>query len=142
MRTTRHLTLAALAVVVACAESPGDAVPQPPDVTTLECTDGSQMRELAQEYYRRSVEQTGDQAKILLGGQANFHGSLAILADLQCRLTTPDADSVVNAVLQDGRAAASAPPFYEQAQSWGRANFAALQAIEMLTRQLTTSSAL
>lgn len=140
MRTAGYLTLAALAAV-ACAESPGDAVPQPPEVTTLTCTDGARMRDLAQEYHRGSAEQAGDQAKILLSGQANFHASLAILAELQCGVTPPDADSAVTAVLAVGRAAAGAAPFYAQAQGWGRANFAALQAIALLAREPTPAPA-
>lgn len=133
---TLGYTLAAIVTTSACGNGSdvrADTRPVPP---TVSCADAPELRERAAADRRQSDEQTSDQQRVTLGNRANFFASLAIAADLSCRVMSPDADAALRRALDAARQAEAASSFYEKAGLWSDASFIATEAASILLRQL------
>lgn len=108
----------------------------PPLPTTVNCADAPQLRQRSADGRRRLDELTSDQEKISVGNRARFQASLAIIADLKCKVSAAEADDALKPALEAARTAEASRSFYEGAVLWGEADFAATQVIALLIRQL------
>jgi hypothetical protein len=143
MRRRARLITAALLVLVACEagdDSTSDIDASLP-LTSVVCTDAPQLRQWSRDYRSQSDDVASDQRTITIGERANFFASLAIIADLKCRTTVVEADEALASALEAARKAQDAPNFYTTAVSWGRANFAAAQVIDLLVQNLPAPAA-
>jgi hypothetical protein len=100
----------------------------------VNCADAAQLRQRALDDRRRSDETNSDQEKIVSGNRATFYASLAIIADLKCQMTLPEADEALQPAFDAARKAESTHSFYESAVWWGEAGFIATQVIPMLMK--------
>ena len=140
MRMRARLITAALPVLVACngGADPAEEIEASSALTAVACADASQLRQWSRDYRRQSDDAASDQRTITIGERANFFASLAIIADLKCRMSLAEADEALESALEAAREAQNAPNFYNTAVSWGRANFAAAQVIDLLVQNLPT----
>jgi hypothetical protein len=108
-----------------------------PAPTAVNCADASQLRQRALDDRRQRVETRSDQEKIVAGNRATFYASLAIIADLKCRVSLAEADEALKPAFDAARRAEATRSFYEGAIHWGEAGFIATQVVPMLMNQLS-----
>ncbi len=128
-----------LVTLAACGSGNEVAKDQPPPSsapTAVTCTDAPKLRQRAVDDRRRSDELTSDQEKIYVGNRASFFASLAIIADLKCRLTLAEADEALKPAFEAARKAENTSSMYERAIRWGEASFMATQAAALLIQRL------
>jgi hypothetical protein len=104
--------------------------------TEVHCADAAQLRQRAADDRSQSTALKGDQEKVTTGNRASFLLSLALIADLECRVTGVDTDEALRSALDTARKAVAAGGFYEAAHLWNQATFNATQVASVLTRQL------
>ena len=102
----------------------------------VSCDDAAQLRQQAADDRRHSEESRSDQSRVAIGNRANFFASLAIVAELKCKVTLVEADEALTRVLDTAREAEAARSFYEGAHGWGEAEFEVTRVISMLIQQL------
>jgi hypothetical protein len=131
---------AVLALLAACGEAEDVAsravVPLP---SAVSCTDAAQLRRRASDDRRRSAATSSDHEKIDTGNRAGFFASLAIVADLKCKVTLPEADAALEPAFEAARAAQNSHSMYERAQKWSDASFIATEVIALLLQKLPAS---
>lgn len=133
------LALAGLVAITACdgANKGGSDYARPsPAPTAVNCADAAQLRQRALDDRRQSDETNSDQEKIVTGNRATFYASLAIIADLKCKVTLAEADEALKPAFDAARKAEATRSFYERAVQWGEAGFIVTQAVPMLMKQL------
>ncbi len=130
------VSLAGLVAMTACdgAKSDSDYTPAP---TAVNCADAPRLRQRALDDRGRSIETSSDQEKIVAGNRATFHASLAIIADLKCRVTLAEADEALKPAFDAARKAEATSSFYERAVYWSEAGFIATQVVPMFLKQLS-----
>lgn len=106
-----------------------------PSPTAVNCADAPQLRQRALDARRQSVETTSDQEKIVAGNRATFYASLAIIADLRCKVALAEADEALKPAFDAARKAEATRSFYEEAVHWSEAGFIATQVVSMLMQQ-------
>ena len=106
--------------------------------TRVACADLGLLEQRAIGDDLRGRESPTDQARVVLGGRANFFASLAVIARLEC-VSPSDAevDRALSAALDVARAAEATRSFYEQAAKWSVANLAATHVIAIRVQSLT-----
>ena len=109
--------------------------------TAVRCTEAAPLKQQSIDDRRRSHELKSDHERIYIGNRAAFFASLAIVADLTCLVTLPDADAALTPALEAARKAEASRSMYERAFRWSEANFIASQVIARQIRQLPTRSA-
>lgn len=131
---TVHLAIAAM-VLTGC-RSGNDITTDPPVPTAVSCGDAQQLRQQADDDRRRTNRLESDQEKIDIGNRASFFASLAIIADLKCKVTLAEADEALKPALEAARKAQAASSFYERTSGWGEADFMSAQVIALLIQEL------
>ena len=136
MRTRMLFPAAALIALAACegprvvAESAG-ALP-----TAVNCGDATQIRQRAADDRRRVEESRSDHERISIGSRANFLASLAVIADLKCKVSSPEVDEMLKPALEAARSAEANASVYEKTRGFARADFTAHQVIDLLIQQM------
>lgn len=132
------LTLAAVVSLTACGSEnhTGDYPPPAPAPTAVSCADASQLRQHAVDDRRQSDELDSDHERIYVGNRASFFASLAIIADLECKVTLAEADEALQPALEAARRAEDTSSLCEKAFAWGEADFIASRVIALLTQEL------
>jgi hypothetical protein len=139
--------LAALVALTACGNGSNvttDYRRASPAPTTVSCTDGPQLRQRAIDDRRRADELKSDHERIYTGNRATFFASLAIIADLKCRVTLAEADEADEALkpaFEAARRAEDTRSMYRKAFAWGEAGFIATQVSALLIQQLPAPAA-
>ena len=142
MRSAMPFAMPVLVALTACGNgnaASSDSRPAPLAPTAVSCTDAPQLKQWAVDDRRRSAEQTSDHKKIYIGNRANFFASLAIIADLKCKVTLAEADEALQPAFMAARKAEATSSMYERAISWGEADFIAAQVAPLLIKQLPTA---
>jgi len=139
MARRRRIIVALLGLVAtaACDGANKGGSDYSPAPTAVSCEDAPQLRQRALEARRQSVETTSDQQKIVAGSRATFYASLAIIADLKCKVAVAEADEALKQAFDAARQAEATRSFYEEAVYWGEACFIATQVVPMLMKQLS-----
>lgn len=135
----RALPLAlAIIALTACdgGNTTSDYPPASPAPTAVSCADAPQLRQRAVDDRRQSDELDSDHERIYVGNRANFFASLAIIADLKCKVTLAEADEALKPALEAARKAETTSSMYERASRWGEADFIAAQVITVLIQLL------
>lgn len=116
--------------------------PARPSVTSIavDCASAAPLRQYAMDDHRARTRTSSDQEKVVLGNRASFFASLAIVADLRCRVTSAEADDVLERALEAAREAERTGGFYESARWWGEAHFLATRVIALLVEQLSAGT--
>lgn len=135
------MTLLAFAACGSGAGGAGGSTARSSVPAQVDCTDARQLRQRAADDRRLSNETRSDQEKIFIGNRAGFFASLAVVADLKCKVTLAQADEALKPALEAARRAEKTSSTYAMAQEWGRADFIATEVISLLIRQLPASSA-
>jgi len=130
--------ISVLATSVAVTACGGGAAPAAPAPTAVGCGDAPQLRQRAIDDRRQSAELSSDQERIYVGNRANFFASLAIIADLECKVAPAAADEALKPAFEAARKAESTRSMYERAFRWGEADFIASQVIDRLIPQLVS----
>jgi hypothetical protein len=107
-----------------------------PEPTAVNCAAAPQLRQQAIDERRHSVEEKSDQKKISIGNRAAFVTSLAIVADLTCKVRSAEVAAALTPAVQAARRADAASSFYERTIAWSEANFGATELIARLIQQL------
>ena len=91
------LALAGLVAMSACdaANRGGDDGNRSLSTTAINCGDAAELNRTALDDRRRRDKTNSDQEKIVAGNRATFYASLAIIADLRCHVTLPEADEAL-----------------------------------------------
>lgn len=126
---------AVLVTLAACGSDPSLARPAPAPAA-VSCLDAPQLRQRGNDDRRHSVERKSDQEKIYIGNRANFYASLAIIADLKCKVPLAGVDDALKPALEAARKAETTRSLYEMAQRWGEAAFIAAQVVALQVQQL------
>jgi hypothetical protein len=113
------------------AESPSSAL------TAVNYGDAPQLRQRAAEDRRRVDQSRSDHERISAGSRANFLATLAVIADLKCRVPHAEAEEVLKLALAAARKAGATDSVYEKTRGFNEATFAATRAVELLTERLT-----
>ena len=140
---TQALTVAmpVLVALAACGDgnaATSDLPPVLPAPTAVRCADAPQLKQRAVDDRRRSAERSSDQEKIYIGNRANFYASLAIVADLECKVTFAEADKALIPAFEAARKAEATNSMYERALRWSEADFVAAQTAQLLIQALPT----
>ena len=115
----------------------GDGYAQPsPTPTAVNCGDAAELAQKASDGRRQRDETPSDQEKIVASNRATFYASLAIIADLQCKLSLPESDDALRPAFEAARKAEATSSFYERAVSWGDASFLTTQVVATLMKQV------
>jgi len=104
--------------------------------TEVRCADAAQLRQGAADDRRRGAALKSDQQRISADNRANFFASLAVIADLKCKVTVVEADEALRPALDAARKAETARGFYEAAHLWNHATFTASEVASLLTQRL------
>jgi hypothetical protein len=80
-------------------------------------------------------EQAGDRAKIS-GNRARFLASLAVVAELRCKVPAREVDGLLQKALELGRVAEATQSEYAAARRWTEADLVAAEAIALRVSQL------
>ena len=113
------------------SESSSSAIP-----TSVQCGNGGQLRQGAANDRRRVDESRSDHERISIGSRANFLASLAVIADLKCKVSSPDVDDMLKPALEAARKADANTSVYERTRGFAGADFTAHQVIDSLVRQV------
>ena len=124
-----------LVAITACDGANKGRSDYSPAPTAVNCADASQLRQRALDDRRQRVETRSDQEKIVAGNRATFYASLAIIADLKCKVTLPEADEALKQAFDAARKAESTDSFYKRAVWWGEAGFIATQVVSILMKR-------
>jgi len=130
------LTLAALVAFASCGSGTRDYPPHFPTPTTVTCADAPQLKRRGVDDRSQSNELNSDHEKIHVGNRASFFASLAIIADLKCRVTLAAADEALKPALEAARKAENSKSMYERAFRWGEADFIATHVIALMIQEL------
>ena len=130
------LALSLVAFTACGNKSVSDYPPPSPAPTVVSCADAPQLRQRAVEDRRQSEELNSDHEKIYVGNRASFFASLAIIADLKCKVTLVEADEALKPALEAARKAEDASSMYERAFRWSEADFIATQVIALQIQKL------
>ena len=133
------LVLATTVSLSACGNAISPAVSLTP--TAVSCTDAARLKQQSIDDRRRADELKSDHERIYIGNRAGFFASLAIVADLTCLVTVPNADTALSPALEAARKAEASRSMYERAFRWSEANFMASQVIARQIQQLPARSA-
>ena len=107
--------------------------------SAVNCGDAAELAQQASDRRRQRDESDSDQEKIVASSRATFYASLAIVADLKCKLMLPEADEALKPAFEAARSAESTRSFYERAVWWGDASFLATQVVSTAMKQLPAS---
>ena len=118
-------------VSVELRESPSSAIP-----TAVHCRNGGQLRQLAANDRSRVGESRSDHERISIGSRANFLASLAVIADLKCKVSAPEIDDTLKPALEEARKAEANASIYEKTCGFAEADFTAHQVIDSLIQQI------
>lgn len=77
-----------------------------------------------------------DQERMYTGNRANYFASLAVVAELKCRITLAEADEALKPAFEAARKAEAASSTYERGFRWSEADFIATRVIALLIQQL------
>lgn len=132
------LALAGLVAISACdgTKASDDARRPSPAPTAVNCGDAAQLEQRALDDRRRRDETSSDQEKIVAGNRGTFYASLAIVADLKCRVTLAEADEALKPAFDAARKAEATRSFYERAVLWSEAGLIVTQVVPMLMKRL------
>jgi hypothetical protein len=106
--------------------------------TQVQCADAAQLRRQAADDRTQSAALRSDQERVIAGNRVNFLSSLALIADLKCKVQGGGSDEALRSALDAAREAAAAGGFYEAAQLWNQATFNATHAASLLAQQLAS----
>lgn len=137
---TLFLALMVVPLITGCesrAETSVEVVEPIP--TAVNCGDAPQLRERAGADRRRVEQSRSDHERISLGSRANFLASLAVIADLKCKVTFTSADETLKRSLDLAREAESSDSIYEKTRRFHDADFTARQVIDMLIPRLVAA---
>lgn len=123
----RALPLTLAVLVPLTAGGNGNVARASPAPTAVSCTDAPQLRQRAVDDRRLSDELKSDHERIYIGNRASFFASLAIIADLKCRVTLAEADEALKPAFEAARKAEATRSMHERAFAWGKADFIALR---------------
>ena len=123
------------AVSVELMEAPSSAIP-----ATVSCGDAGQLRHRAANDRTQVGQSRSDHERISVGSRANFLATLAVIADLKCKVTSTEADDVLKPALEAARKAEENNGIYEKTRGFNDANFAATRAVALLTERLSAAS--
>lgn len=118
------------------AESPSSAFPN-----AVNCGNAAPLRQLAANDRSRVGQSRSDHERIWVGSRANFRATLAVIADLKCRVTHAEADDALKPAFEAARKAEATDSAYEKTRRFNEANFAATRAVELLTERLVAPGA-
>ena len=107
-----------------------------PAPTAVNCGDAAELAQQAGDGRRQRDETNSDQERIVASNRATFYASLAIIADLKCKLSLPEADEALKPAFAAAGKAEATNSFYERAVWWGDAAFLATQVVSTLMKQL------
>ena len=113
------------------AESASSAIP-----TGVTCGNAPELRQRAANDRSRVGASRSDHERISVGSRANFLATLAVIADLKCRVTHAEADDVLKLAFEAARKAEATDSVYEKTRGFNEANFAATRAVELLAERL------
>jgi hypothetical protein len=102
----------------------------------VNCGDAPQLREHAGNDRRRVDQSRSDHERISIGSRANFMASLAVIADLKCKVTLAEAADTLEAALESARKAEGNTSVYEKTRGFADADFQAHRLIEQLVQRL------
>ena len=139
---TLPLVLAVLTSIAGCdgthttsleiaAESASSAIP-----TGVTCGNAPELRQRAANDRSRVGASRSDHERISVGSRANFLATLAVIADLKCKVALAAADEALNPALQAAREAQSNASVYEQTRGFHEADFLARRAVDLLIERL------
>ena len=94
------------------------------------------LRQRALDDRRRSDETRSDHEKIYIGNRDGFFASLAIIADLSCKVPLAQAEAALKPAFEAARQAEATNSMYERAVRWSEADFIASQVIALLIQRL------
>ena len=118
-------------VSVELRESSSSAIP-----TAVHCGNGGQLRQGAANDRGRVDESRSDHERISIGSRANFLASLAVIADLKCKVSAPEIDDTLKPALEAARKAEANSSVYERTRGFAAADFTAHQVIDSLIQQV------
>jgi len=124
-------------VIASCESANQSASDYSPVPAAINCADAPQLRQQALDDGRQRVETKSDQEKIVAVSRATFYASLAMIADLKCKVTSNEVDEALKPALEAARKAEATRSFYERAVHWGDAGLIAIQVVSMLTKELS-----
>jgi hypothetical protein len=131
------LVLAILASVAACDSGrqvvAGSRSVIPPAVN---CGDAPQLLQRVAADRRQIGESRSDHERISVGSRANFLGTLALIADLKCKVVLAEVDEALKPALEAARQAESNASVYEQTRGFHEADFLARRAVDLLIERL------
>jgi len=103
---------------------------------TVNCADASTLRADAADARRYIAEQAGDRAQIIRGNRAKFLASLAVVAELRCKVSAGEVEALLEKALEVARVAETTRSEYEAAREWTEADLVAAEALALLVSQL------
>jgi len=139
MRIQALLAAAALLTVTGCG---GDSSVATESASAgvipaaVSCGDAPALRQRAADDRRRIAESRSDQERISVGSRANLLASLAVIADLKCKVTLAEADEALKPALEAARKAAATKSVYEKTRGFNEASFAATGVVEALLARI------
>jgi hypothetical protein len=139
MRSAGLFVAATLATVIGCggdynlaSDSRGTA----PLPASVKCQDAAQLRDRATRDRRSSSERSSDQEKIDLASRARFVATLAIIADLRCKVPLAETDEILRRALDAAREAEDTGGFYARTLKWQEASLIADEAVDLMISQI------
>jgi hypothetical protein len=132
----RTVPLAVAAVVLTACGTGNEVTPAAPAPTGVTCGDGLKLRQRAVDDRRQADHLKSDHEKIYVGNRAGFFASLAIIADLKCKVPLAETDEPLRPAFEAARKAESTSSMYERAIRWSEADFIASQVAALLIQQL------
>jgi hypothetical protein len=137
---TWPLALTVLMSIAGCEREPvlsADIVEASSGIpAAVTCGNASQLRQRAANDRSRVGESRSDHERISVGSRANFLATLAVIADLKCKVTDAQADDAIKPALEAARRAEETDSVYEKTRGFNDAGFAAMRAIALLTERL------
>ncbi len=122
-------------VSVELMEAPSSAIP-----AAVNCGNAAQLRERAASDRTRVGQSRSDHERISVGSRANFLATLAVVADLKCKVTHAEADEALRPALEAARKAEESDSVYEKTNGFNDASFMATRAAALLTERLPASA--
>lgn len=134
---TLALALAVLASVAACnGERRVVAESRSVPPLAVNCGDAAQLRQHAADDRRRVDESRSDHERISIGSRANLLASLAVVADLKCKVSSPEVDDLLKPALEAAQEAEANASVYEKTRGFAGADFTAHRVIELLVQRI------
>ena len=104
--------------------------------TVVNCGDAAHLRQRAADDRRRVDESRSDHERISIGSRANFLASLAVIADLKCKVSSAGADEALKPAFEAAQRAETNKSVYEKTRGFAEADFMAHQVIDSLIQQV------